>query len=192
MQLHLNQDRSKREKPQSNVNFPLGGTLASFTYMLSLTHIYLMIAKGWATMYIMNIIITVEMESLLGTPEEMLWGLYHKDNVTSCHMRSFEDSEYLSAIQRFLFGLESSARAWTEQALAAMHLVFIRLESAIINMLFTYKTIFHGVDTYVSKAYPETDYFMIIILFKVSEPTGTFPRLVKYKDWNLMGYLSCP
>ena len=67
-----------------------------------------------------------------------------------------------------------------------MHLVFIRLESAIINILSTYKTISHGVDTYVSKVYPETDYFMIIILFKVSEPTGTFPRLVKYKDWNLM------
>ena len=72
---------------------------------------------------------TVEMESLLCTHEEMLWGDYaHKDNVTSCHMRSFEDNEYLSTIQRFLFGLESSARDWTEQSLAAMHPVFIRLE----------------------------------------------------------------
>ena len=72
---------------------------------------------------------TVEMESLLCTHEEMLWGDYaHKDNVTSCHMRSFEDNEYLSTFQRFLFGLESSARDWTEQSLAAMHPVFIRLE----------------------------------------------------------------
>ena len=68
------------------------------------------------------------MESLLCTHEEMLWDLYHKDNVTSCRMRSFEDIEYLSTIQRFLFGLESSARDWTEQSLAAMHPVFIRLE----------------------------------------------------------------
>ena len=122
----------------------------------------------------------------------MLWGLYHKDNVTSCRMRSFEDIEYLSTIQRFLFGLESSTRAWTEQSLVAMHLVFIRLESVIINILFTYTTTSHGVDTYVSKAYPETDYFKIIISFEVSESTGTFPRLVKYNDWNLMGYLSRP
>ena len=47
-------------------------------------------------------------------------------------------------------------------------------------------------DTYISKAYPETDYFMIIISFEVSESTGTFPRLVKYNDRNLMGYLSRP
>ena len=49
------------------------------------------------------------------------------------HEIFFEDNEYLSMIQKFLFNFESSARDWTEQSLVAMHLVFLRLESAIIN-----------------------------------------------------------